>query len=623
MGYTIEEGNYEKMGVWREGEALVFTFEGEKEDECCILLYGKNHKLTDRIEVPREYCLGSVRSVKIAGINADTLTYNYEINGRVVSDIYARRTIGRERWNDTSRIAEGYAVYCGYDAGEFDWKSELRPEVARSRMVMYKLHVRGFSMDAGIRGKTRGTFCAIRERIPYLKELGITTIELMPVYEFEEMLLPKKPSIPSYLKWEEKEGDLIVKEMPKAPERVNYWGYVPGNYFAVKASYSSSPNASREFKELIYALHANGMECVMEMYFEEHMNQNVILDALHYWVREFHVDGFHLLGSSLPVTAISQSLLLRRSKIFYTDFAPMLLEQKKGFPHLFVYSDEYLYPVRKMLNQAGGTIEEFVCQQRKQHPIQGFVNYIAGNNGFTLYDLFSYVEKHNEANGEENEDGSNWNYSSNCGVEGRTGRHFVKELRELKLRNAIAILMLAQGVPMLMAGDEIGNSQDGNNNAYCQDNRIGWVNWKRAGAFGWLTEFTAKMIRFRREHPILSSETPMKLNDYQRKGFPDLSYHGENAWLSSFSGDRQAVGMMYCGEYAKKEDGTWDDFIYVGYNFHSGLSLLALPKLPGKKQWRLVMDTSRGREAFLPEEEKISGAQLSMHGQSVALLLGK
>lgn len=623
MAYTLKEGNYEKLGVQIKGDAIIFTFEGEKEDDCSILLYGKNHELLETLKVPKEYCMGSVRSVSVTGISTKHLMYNYEINGKVMTDVYAERIVGREKWNDGTRADHDYMIYGGYEPQEFSWGEDHYPEVPRHNMFMYKLHVRGFSMDAGIRGKERGTFRAVRDKIPYLKELGITTLEFMPVYEFEEIVLPEQTKLPDYLDWKSEEGDLITPSHVKASGKVNYWGYVPGNYFAVKASYSSTSVASLEWKELIRELHANGMECVMEMYFEEHMNQNVILDALRYWVREYHVDGFHLLGASVPVTAVAQDLLLSRTKIFYTGFEAILLEQKKQYHHLFVYSDEYLYPVRKMLNHMGGNVEEFVCQQRKQHHVHGFVNYIASNNGFTLRDVFSYLEKHNESNGEDNCDGNNWNYSSNCGVEGRTGKKFVNELRNRQLLNAAAILLLSQGVPLLLAGDEFGNSQDGNNNAYCQDNRTGWLNWRRNEKYQWLTAFIRNMAAFRKEHPILSSETPMLLNDYKRKGFPDLSYHGENAWISSFSIDKQAVGVMYCGAYAAREDGTEDDFIYVGYNFHNGLSGLALPKLPDKKKWRIVCDTSRGKEAFLTETTVCENQQqLSVRPQSVVILIG-
>lgn len=621
MGYTIKEGNYEKFGVQMRHGAFVFTFEGEKEDDCCILLYDRKHELLERLKVPAEYCMGSVRSVSVSGLPAKRLMYNYEINGSIMTDAYARRIIGREKWNDQGRAAHDYAVYGGYEPEEFDWQGDRPPEVPRHAMFLYRLHVRGFSMDAGIRGKTRGTFQAVREAIPRLKKLGVTTLELMPVYEFEEVVPPEP--LPPYLKWESREEDLIKPGEVNGKGQVNFWGYVPGNYFAVKASYSSTPDASREFKELIRALHAEGMECVMEMYFEEGMNQNVILDALRFWVREYHIDGFHLLGNRLPVTAAAQDLRLRRTKLFYTGFDSVLMGAQTRYPHLFQYCDEYVRPVRMLLNDLGGSLGEFVCQQRKQHPVQGFVNYVASTNGFTLLDAFSYDSKHNEDNGEDNRDGSDWNYSSNCGAEGRTRKRSINELREHRMRNALAALLLAQGVPLLLAGDEAGNSQEGNNNAYCQDNPIGWVNWQKADKYGWLVRFIGQLAEFRREHPVIAREEPMELNDHQRKGFPDLSYHGENAWVSTFPRERTAVGMLYCGAYALREDGTEDDFVYIGYNFHSGLGRLALPKLPEKKQWYLVMDTSRGRDAFLPEEQKIEVSQFSMKGQSVIILLGK
>ena len=624
MGYTIKEGNYQSYGVQIDSEGMIFTFEAEKEDECKIIFYGKKQETVAEIKVPAQYCRGAIRSIRVSGVSQRNLRYNYEINGKIVTDPYASRIVGREKWNDTSREAVDYQICGGCVSPEFDWGEDMAPEVPRREMVIYKLHVRGFSMDAGIRGKSRGTFAAIRDRIPYLKELGITTVMFMPIYEFEELVLPEPVELPEYLSnWQVEEEDIIKPEVSRRPEKVNLWGYVPGNYFAVKSSYGSTADASLEWKELIRELHSNGMECVMEMYFTEKQNQNVILDALRYWVKEYHVDGFRLLGDKLPVTQIAQDAWLRRTKIFYTGYDTMLLEESCKYPHLFVYSDEYLYPVRAMLNHMNGSLEAFVCQQRKQHSVQGFVNYIADNNGFSLMDLFCYGEKHNRANGEENYDGSNWNVSSNYGMEGRSAKRHICEIRERQMRNAIAILMLGQGVPLLFEGDEIGNSQGGNNNAYCQDNRIGWVNWKRNEKYAWLTQFVRDMIAFRKAHPVIASETPKRMNDFLRKGFPDLSYHGENAWISNLPVERQAVGMMYCGEYEKLADGSADEFIYIGYNFHAGLARLALPKLPDKKHWYLCMDTSLGTQPFLEKTEVQTEAQVAVKGQSVIILVGK
>lgn len=625
MAYKIREGNYERCGVQAVPEGMIFTFKAEKEENCAILLYAKNGDLKEHIPVPSRFCRGAIRSVCVLGLSEHSLRYNYEISGRVVTDLHARRIIGRECWNDPKRRAGQMQVCGGYSNTRFDWDGDVPPEVPRSQMVMYKLHVRGFTMNAGIRGRERGTFGAVEERIPYLKELGITTVEFMPVYEFEEIIKPVLPQLPEYVRWEEKRGDIIrPKAEPGAgDDRVNYWGYVPGNYYAVKSAYASGTDAASEWKSLIRALHRNGMECVMEMYFGEPQNQNLIVDLLRYWVREFHVDGFHLQGEKLPITQIAQDAWLKRTKIFYTGFDAMLLEERCRYPHLFLYSDEYLYPVRGMLNNMHASLEGFLCQQRKQHRTQGFVNYIADNNGFTLLDLFSYAEKHNQENGENNRDGSSWNLSNNYGVEGRTMKRQICELRELKLRNAIAILMLAQGVPLLFQGDERGNTQDGNNNAYCQDNAVGWLNWKKTERYGWLVEFTRQMIAFRMAHPVISSEEPKQLSDSAHRGFPDLSYHGENAWIGNPSAERRVVGVLYCGGSEQQTNGTVDDFVYVGYNFQAGLYKLALPKLPERKSWYLVMDTARGKEAFLVQEEKQAEPQIMLKGQSVILLVGK
>ncbi len=623
MNYKIKEGNYEKMGLVRKDGAAVFTFEGEKEDDCSILIYGKNQETAEKIAVPEEYCRGSVRSVLITGLPQKNLKYNYEINGEIKTDDYARRIAGREKWNDFGRSRWNYAI-CGGDVlQEFDWQGDRPPEIPRSRMVMYKLHVRNFSMDAGLRGSVRGTFCAVTEKIPYLKSLGVTTLEFLPVYEFEELVLTEQAKMPQYLRWESREEDKIKPQEKQPTGRVNCWGYAPGNYFAPKASYSSIPQADLEWKTLIRELHRHGMECIMEMYFDERANQNMILDALRFWVREYHVDGFHLLGDALPVTAIAQDLLLSRTKLFCSGFAPLLLEKEKKYHHLYVYSDEYLYPARRLLNHMGGNLNEFLCQQRKQHRVQGFVNYVANHDGFTLADVFRYSEKHNEANGEDNYDGSNWNYSNNCGAEGKTRKRFVENTRRRQMKNALAMLFTAQGVPLIYAGDEFANSQEGNNNAYCQDNRIGWINWKNREQYEWLLTFVRQLAEFRREHPILSLDVPFRQSDYKRKGFPDLSYHGESAWMTSIPADKQAVGVMYCGDYARKEDGSPDEFVYVGYNFHSGQGSLALPKLPAKKKWHLVMNTAR-EVPFLEQRQLLENQQfLLLAGQSVSILIGK
>ncbi len=625
MEITIREGNYRKFGVFAEGNGFIFTFAGEKEKDCFIRIYDKENQLMERILVPKEFCMGSVRSVWIGGLKEKELRYNYEIDGKVLPDIYADKIYGREVFNDISRNEKDFFVCCGKEKQSFNWTGDVFPEVPRNEMVMYKLHTRGFSMDSGVRGRKKGTFAAISDKIEYLKELGITTVELMPIYEFEELIFEEKPEVPAYVRQQAKgENAVLLEESETKVIGLNYWGYAQGNYFAVKSSYASSRNASKELKELIKKLHQNGLECVLEMCFPSDMNQNIILDVLRFWVKEYHVDGFHLIGESVPVKAICQDLFLSRTKIFCEAFDDEIYYLEKAYPNYFAYNDGYLYPTRMLLNHAGGTLEEFANQQRKQHQKVGFVNYITNNNGFTLMDLFSYQEKHNEDNGEGNADGLMWNFSSNCGIEGKTNKRYVNTMRRRMLLNSFAMLFFAQGVPLVLAGDEMGNSQNGNNNAYCQDNRISWLNWKRDEKNIWLTQFVKQLAAFRKEHPVIASNQPMQFSDYKRKGYPDLSYHGESAWISGFHEVYSAFGMMYCGGYAEKKDGTEDDMIYIGYNFHTGMTHLALPKLSKEKNWYLVMDTSELASPFLEEEVCLEDQQLlAVKGQSIVVLIGK
>jgi glycogen operon protein len=622
MGFSIKEGNYAEMGSNIQENGVTFTFEGEKEDTCFILLVDKESGEEERILVPEEFCMGSLRSVLVEGIDTERLEYLYEINGKRKVDPYAAVISGREVWNDLSRSSKNYQVY-GAFARELDgWKIDRKPEVPRNQMFLYKLHVRGFSMDHGASGKKAGTFAAIEAKLDYLKSLGVTTVELMPVYEFEELVLKEKDPLPDYITWESEKEDLIRQTMPEETPGLNYWGYGPGNYFAIKASYALNPKAAREeFRHLVETMHEKGMECVPEMYFPEGTNHNMVLEVLRFWVRVFHVDGFHLIGENLPITAVVQDVLLSRTKIFYTDFDPSLPKEEKKYKNLFVYKEEYLYPARKILNHINANMREFADQQRKQGKALGYVNFICDNNGFTLADLFMYNDRHNEANGENNEDGKAWNFSSNYGIEGPTRKKYVAALRRRQWRNAIVMLFMAQGVPMLLSGDEMENSQKGNNNAYCQDNPIGWLNWRNQKSHAAEIEFVSEVSKFRREHSVLAQDEPLRFSDYRTLGFPDLSYHGENAWISEPDYGRMSLGMMYCGAYSQEEN---KDDVYVAYNFFSAMAELALPKLDGKKKWYLAIDTSDAKEPIKKELLPAGNQQIiSMKPQSICVLIGK
>lgn len=594
MKTRVREGNYDQFGASKTAEGICFTFEGDKESNCAVRLYDRRGKARDKyidIPVPAEYCIGAVRSICVEHLDDRYYDYNYVINGSVVVDPYAKRIIGREKWADYARSNEQYEIRCGFDFEHPDWTGDHFPEIPRREMVMYKLHVRGFTKDGGATGRAKGTFEGIRERIPYLKELGVTTLELMPAYEFEE-LVPHQVEEPrmdfagwapqavaGYQLMQQKEKEEQEKILPT----INYWGYGPGNYFAPKASYAAGGSPSAEFRTLIRSLHEAGMECVMEMNFDQQMNPNYIVEVLRYWVSAYHIDGFHLLCSETAVAGVIFDVMLRRTKIFYTHYPETAWNQTSGYPHLYVYNDDYLYAARKMVNHLEYNMSFWMNQMKKQHPQIGFVNYFSNNNGFTLADVFAYDVKHNQENGEDGKDGSDWNYSSNCGYEGKSRKKKIMQLREGRMKQAIATVLLAQGVPLILAGDEFGNSQNGNNNAYCQDNRVGWVNWKQLERNREYHTFVKTLLAFRKSHPAICSDETYQMNDREGYGMPDLSYHGTNAWSTSIYPSLQSLGMAYGSGYA----GESAD-LYIGWNFSDSDTTLALPKAKKNRHWQLA-----------------------------------
>jgi glycogen operon protein len=332
----------------------------------------------------------------------------------------------------------------------------------------------------------------------------------------------------------------------------------------------------------------------------------------------YHVDGFHLLGCNLPITAVVQDNLLSRTKIFYECYDDQGVIEARKHKNLFVYKEEYLYPARKLLNNFNGSMHDFADQQRKQGVKLGYVNYIATNNGFTLADLFTYNEKHNADNGENNTDGSVWNYSGNCGIEGPTKKRYINLARRLKWRNAILMLFLSQGVPLIWQGDEMLNSQEGNNNAYCQDNPVGWINWKNEKNHRREIDFIRGVIEFRKAHPIISHDMPFQFSDYKGVGCPDMSYHGENAWILEPQDGPGALGIMYCGAY--EPDGA---DIYVAYNFSSAATTIAMPEPQKGRKWFLAIDSGDEAKPFAESKEAFTLSRVMIRSEAILVFVSR
>ncbi len=615
MRYEICKGDYNTMGAEIRGTLTTFTVENKRREECMLLLHAKEGGEPERIPMTEDENQTAVYSVGIKNLPWKEYDYTFEIGGRKVMDPYAKCISGREKWADFSR--EEKEIKCGFYKNDFHWGTDRLPRVPKQDMVMYKLHVRGFSMLQKLPKEELGTFQGIARKLPYLAEMGITTLELMPVYEFEEVF-SKDP-----YQWE-----------PFSEEKVNYWGYTAGNYFAVKSAYLGENRTPDTLKQLIRRMHRRGMECILEFYFDKKLNPHFVIEILRYWAREYHVDGFHVLCSDELAQLIAKDGCLRGRKLFFEGFSEELCRLENHEMELFSYNDGFLYGVRRLMNHQGGSPREFADQMRRQQKNQGFVNYAAINNGFTLYDAFSYTEKKNQANGEENRDGVAWNFSSNCGEEGPSRRKYVNRLREKQVKNALCTVMFSQGVPLLYMGDECGNTQNGNNNAYCQDNEIGWKSWELTKKSRGIHCFFKQLAKLRQEYPALRNPVPMELCDYRGYGYPDLSYHGEKGWrMGAGSGD-SSIGMMYCCRYAmeegerkaedKREENRKlkDDYIYLGFNFSAFDQQLALPALPKEYRWYCILNT--GEEKSFEEHQTETGAPAFLiHKQTVCMLVGR
>jgi glycogen operon protein len=617
--HDIKEGILQGQGVRKLGEDICFTVAVPDKKACSLLLYKKGRKEAEAA-IPMEGTgqYGDLRSLLVKGLPADRYEYNYEIDGQVVTDPYACRIAGRESFGKAVKEEELRGRIC---PGAFDWEGDRPLRLPCEEVVAYAAHVRGFTKHSTSKVKAKGTFAGLKEKIPYLKELGINQLELMPVYEFSELASMDNPELKKYA------------PLDGGEPRINYWGYSPkAYYFAPKASYAASDNPVQELKELIKELHRNGIELVLEFYFPKGTKASLVLNCIRYWVVEYHIDGVHINRDGAPVEALAQDPLLSHTKIFSESFALDEIYEEKAVPafrNLAEYNDGFMLDGRRFLKGDEGQLAAFTWRTRRSPARHGVINYMANHNGFTLMDLVSYDEKHNEANGEANRDGSNVNYSWNCGEEGPSRKKRLLKLRMQQLRNAFAILLLSQGTPLIYAGDERGNSQSGNNNAWCQDNEISWIPWKTGKTETGLLAYVKGLIAFRKAHPVFRQSRELQMMDYLSCGYPDVSYHGKQAWFADFENYSRSVGILYAGSYveAGTEEKGKDDFFYVAYNMHWMPHEYALPGLPGEALWRVAVDTGiegadsiyqEGQEPVLEDQRMITVPE-----RTIMVLIGK
>ncbi len=571
----ITRGDVTRLGSCKLGKGYNFAV-ASKSDMVTLLIYDKTKKLKHRIEMDKSFKTGDVFACEVSAVSLDKAYYVYEIDGKTYVDPYAKSVTDCELFGECKKNA-GYVSRIVLD--DFDWEGDLPLNIPYEDCVFYKLHARGFTKSKTSQVKAKGTFAGIIEKIPYLKELGITTIELMPAYEFDET--GRFPQLT-----DDEQGQGLYASMP-IERPVNYWGYTSALHFAPKAAYSKlaagKGDYTIEFKRMVRELHKNGIEVVMEMFFDRE-SPDMINDCLRYWVTQYHIDGVHLYGPVVGLETAAADPVLANTKIItvYWD------GDRGGCKHIANYNDGFLRTVRCFLKGDENQLSDFVRLSR-DNPLQSAnINYITNHNGFTLTDMVSYERKHNELNGENNRDGEDFNYTWNCGEEGKSRKKTVMALRRRQVKNALMMLMLSAGTPLIMAGDEFENSQGGNNNPYCVDGEVSWVNWKKTESATELFSFVKNLIEFRKSNRILHMPEKLMASDPISCGFPDVSYHGSNAWYNALENYNRHIGIMYCTRYDGRKDEEFK-LIYVAYNMHWESHELALPKLPEGSSWTVLM----------------------------------
>ena len=574
---------------------------------CGIVLYEKNTKEETRIPFKKEHKIGDIYCIKVAPINPHNYEYNFFIGEKVFTDPYAKIVWGNEKWGSFPENLKA-----GFINQVFDWEDDRPLMIEYKDSIFYLLHVRGFTMHHLSGVKNPGTFEGIIEKIPYMKELGINTIEVMPCYEFLEMEETTN-SLDSL--------DYFSDNNPK----MNYWGYKKAYYFAPKYSYCKKDenDCTVSFKNMIKQLHKNGIELIMQFYFPEDITQSYILDVLKYWIYEYHIDGAHLMGAKIPTALLATEPMLSNTKLIYYDFPVNDIYKNNELPsykNIAVSNDNFMYDVRKFLKSDEGMISKVLYHLKNDSPKNGIVHYITHCNGFTLADIVSYDRKHNDINGEHNMDGNPYNCSWNCGFEGKTRKKNILDLRIKQMKNACIFNLLSQSTPLILSGDEFGNSQEGNNNPYCQDNKITWLNWDDLDKNNEIYHFVKELIAFRKSHPILHMLEHFQMTDCLECGYPDLSYHGDEAWKLDADDLTRHFAMLYCGLYAKEYSGNDDSFIYIAFNMHWASHEFGLPKLSKEKNWFLVMDTNKD----ICEKTKIKDQKkIIVNERSIKILIGE
>lgn len=647
MGYTngLWEGMFgDGFGAWYRADKICFKTVAEGADTCTLLLFEK-----EKEEPKKEISMSRIgnSAVFYAEVSEKDAkgcaTYLYASeNGRFTDD-YAKEVCGKERFGTLDGEVRPMLPKRKNSSETEGENSFTCP--CFSDLIFYKLHVRGFTKHASSGVKNKGTFAGLTEKIPYLKELGINAVLLMPVYEFDECMEVSKNcgclSREQLAQYEARYGEEFVKVQQayetgnevESVERVNYWGYTNSSfYFAPKMSYAADKkHPEDELCGLVKAFHDAGIAVFYEFYFGPDVKKSLITVCLRYWTYRYGADGFRLIGENGTLPLLLEDPYLSGVKFLVTDTDALGTAGASSFEErrVALYNNGYRNVMRRFVKGDENMVGEFVgrlCDDKKEF---AQIQFVADQNGFSVYDLFAYDRKHNEENGEDNKDGEDYNYSWNCGFEGETPKKKVNALRARLRKNALSTVLLSQSVPMLFMGDEFGHTKKGNNNAYCQDNEISWLNWRLNKERQEQLSFVKNLIMLRKSHGVLSGGCTLRGTDWKNVGLPDVSYHGVQLWQPDFAPYSRTVSVLFSGAYNERPQ----EDLYLLFNMHWEELMFALPTVCCERKvicdWRTVLDTSgacevlsvnKGKEVAVTADESLTEYFCKVPARTVVVL---
>ena len=574
----MQIGSFYNKGVSRTSRGYQFVFRVENNPQKLeIRLYHKD-SLLKAVSVPNDYRCGNLFSVILEPVTKAADSYAYYADGEPLLDPFATGVADLKEYGK-GHPKEGLRYLLPSNLPKI---RPVKVAVDYSDTVIYGLHVRGFTKGKGSGVKAKGTFLGITEKLDYIKKLGVTAIELMPCYEFDEL-----------------DQHTTSPFIPLTDHKLNFWGYKPGYYYAPKATYAKKADARIEFAETVDAVHAAGLEMLLQFYFDGTVSETGILDILRYYVLTYRIDGFHLIGEGIPLPLLARDDVLRGIKLITenTQQGPFPLSAD-GCKSVAEFSRPFMIDMRKYLKGDENMLPALLYHVRDHRDDHAVVHRIAGYDGFTLLDLVSYDRKHNEANGEDNHDGELSNFSWNCGAEGDTRKRSIHALRMRQMKNALSLVFFSQGAVYIHSGDEFGQTQGGNNNPYCQDNDVTWLNWRFKKTMEPYIDFVKEIIAFRKEHKVLHQKQLLCNADHRGYGLPDLSYHGEEAWRPDLDPYSRCIGLLFCGAYAAVDETHKDHDLYIALNMHWEPHTFSLPAPREGFSWKPVMDTA-SEQSFL------------------------